>query len=93
MPLCKKLFGDSNYRHTRNSNIKDQIYIDEFKGANVRTICYRLDHKNVKKRIYCPKFSLNEHVAQHDTWLHYKKDVDNGTLEEIFAAVHVSPDN
>jgi hypothetical protein len=52
-----------------------------------------MDHKIEKKRVVSPPLSLNKHVAQHDTWLHFKKDVENQTIEEIFASVHVTPDN
>lgn len=59
VPLCKKLASDAYFRHTRNHNIKDQLYIDEFKGNNLRTICLRMDHRDTKMRIYSPNFSLS----------------------------------
>lgn len=90
VPYHKQLPSDATYRHSRNHNIKDQLFYDQIKGTDVKTFCLRLDSTEPGERIVCPKLPMGDFVSQHDIWLHFKKDFANQTISPIYQTIHVS---
>lgn len=75
-PYTAKLQNDSVYMHSRNSNIKDQIFYDAIKNNEVKTYCLRPfnDADDNKKGVSCPKIQISSRVSQSDVWLHFVKN-------------------
>lgn len=48
VPFFSKLPSQAKIRHTRNSNIKDQLFFDQHKGNEMKTFCVRMDHLDSK---------------------------------------------
>jgi hypothetical protein len=46
-----KLPGDSDVRHSRNANMKDQLFFDVIKNKEIKTFCLRLDHVEPKSKV------------------------------------------
>lgn len=84
VPLVKLLPSEAVVRHSRNQNIKDQLFYDQIKGQQIKTYCVRMDNKDKRKRVFSPKLNLNKQVSQHDVWLHFKKNYINGVVDDIF---------
>ena len=79
-----KLPADSQVRHTRNSNMKDQIYFDVIKNIEVKTFCLRLDHADPKQKVVCIQIPVHNHVSQNDCWLQFRKNTTTNVVEDIF---------
>ena len=48
VPYFAKLPNDAVVSHSRNSNIKDQLFYDVVKNQEKKTYCLRLDHQETK---------------------------------------------
>lgn len=83
-PLYKKLPNDCEVRHTRNQNIKDQLYFDNIKGNIVKTYCVRMENKDPKSRVISPKIVIKDYISRQDIWLHCKKNFNTGNTDDIF---------
>jgi hypothetical protein len=55
IPLFKKLPSDAYVRHTRNTNIKDDLMFDMLKGKEMKTFCIRMYIPDPKQRVIAPK--------------------------------------
>jgi hypothetical protein len=90
VPYFAKLPGDAVVKHSRNANIKDQVFYDVIKNNEKKTYCLRLDHHDPKQRVVLVRITVNNYSSQPDVWLHYKKNFKTNSIEEIFQSVHVT---
>jgi hypothetical protein len=79
-----KLPADSEVRHTRNANMKDQLFFDVIKNNEVKTYCLRLDHIEPKSKVISIQIPVYNYVSQNDVWLQFKKNKQTNVVEDIF---------
>ena len=84
-----KLPGDSKCRHSRNSNIKDQLFYDVIKNNEVKTYCLRLDHHERNSRVMMARIPISNFVSQNDIWLQFRRDKSTNQVEETFQTIHI----
>ena len=85
-----KLPGDAMCRHTRNSNIKDQLFYDVLKNNEVKTYCLRLDHLEPRNKVMIARIPISNFVSQNDIWLQFRRNKSTNIVEEIFQTIHIS---
>ena len=69
MPYFTKKPNDWVIRHSRNSNIKDQLFYDLIRGSEIEQVCLRLDHEQEKKKSYKLKGQVKDFISEPDVWL------------------------
>jgi len=79
-----KLPGDAKCRHSRNSNVKDQLFYDVLKNNEVKTYCLRLDHADSKSKVMVAKIPICNFVSQNDIWLQFRRNKTTNIVEDIF---------
>ena len=79
-----KLPGDAKCRHTRNSNVKDQLFYDVLKNNEVKTYCLRLDHAEPKNKVMVARIPISNFVNQNDIWLQFRRNKSTNIVEDIF---------
>jgi hypothetical protein len=63
VPYFAKQSTDCEIRHSRNANIKDQLFYDIVKNDEVQTICLRLDHADNKSKVCKTKIPVANVVS------------------------------
>jgi hypothetical protein len=58
IPYFSKIPADADVRHSRNSNVKDQLFYDIIRGKEVKTVCLRIDHPDEKSKVCHPKIQI-----------------------------------
>jgi hypothetical protein len=79
-----KLPVDAICRHSRNSNIKDQLFYDVIKNNEVKTYCIRLDHQEDKHKVMPIRIPISDIVSQNDVWIHFRRNQVTQQMDEIF---------
>lgn len=63
VPYFAKLPNDAVVSHSRNSNIKDQLFYDIVKNHEKKTYCLRLDHQDPKSKVVSIKIPVNNYTS------------------------------
>lgn len=88
-----KLPVDAICRHSRNSNIKDQMFYDVIKNNEVKTYCIRLDHQDEKCKVMPVRIPISNIVSQNDVWVHFRRNQVTQQMDEIFQNLCISTGN
>lgn len=59
IPYYKEMSPDAYICHTRNHNIKDQLFFNWKKGYDIKTYCLRMDQVNKKDQVVTSKIMLH----------------------------------